>query len=85
MAKPAFIRTSQEAGKKVFVWTVNDKMAMFRLMSLGVDGIITDEPALARRVIAERAELSSLERLLIHTAVLLGKNLPQKKYRDESP
>jgi glycerophosphoryl diester phosphodiesterase len=85
MAKPAFIRTSQEAGKKVFVWTVNDKMAMFRLMSLGVDGIITDEPALARRVIAERAELSSLERLLIHTAVLFGKNLPQKKYRDESP
>jgi glycerophosphoryl diester phosphodiesterase len=52
MAKPAFIRTSQEAGKKVFVWTVNDKMSMFKLMSLGVDGIITDEPALARRVIA---------------------------------
>lgn len=85
MAKPAFIRTNQEAGKKVFVWTVNDKMTMFRLMSLGVDGIITDEPALARHVIAERANLSSLERLLIHTAVLLGKNLPQKNYRDDSP
>lgn len=85
MAKPAFIRTNQEAGKKVFVWTVNDKMDMFKMMSLGVDGIITDEPALARQVAVERAGLSSPERLLIQTAVLLGKDLPRKTYRDESP
>lgn len=85
MAKPAFIRTNQQAGKKVLVWTVNDRMAMFTMMSRGVDGIITDEPVLARRVIAERAALSSLERLLIHAAVLLGKKLPRKAYRDNSP
>lgn len=85
MASPAFIRTNQAAGKRVFVWTVNDKMSMFRMMSLGVDGIITDEPALARQVMAERSELNSVERLLIHTAVMLGKPLPQKKYRDQSP
>jgi glycerophosphoryl diester phosphodiesterase len=60
-------------------------MSMFRMMSLGVDGIITDEPALARQVMAERSELNSVERLLIHTAVMLGKPLPQKKYRDQSP
>jgi len=85
MATPAFIRTNQAAGKRVFVWTVNDKMSMFRMMSLGVDGIITDEPALARQVMAERSELNSVERLLIHTAVVLGKPLPRKKYRDQSP
>lgn len=85
MAKPAFIRSNQAAGKRVFVWTVNDKMSMFQMMSLGVDGIITDEPALARQVIAERSELNSVERLLIHTAVMLGKPLPQKAYRDNSP
>lgn len=85
MATPTFIRSNQEAGKRVFVWTVNDKMAMFRMMSLGVDGIITDEPALARQVMAERTELNSVERLLIHAAVMLGKPLPQKKYRDQSP
>jgi glycerophosphoryl diester phosphodiesterase len=60
-------------------------MDMFKMMSLGVDGIITDEPALARQVAVERAGLSSPERLLIQTAVLLGKDLPRKTYRDESP
>ncbi|MEJ2135915.1 MAG: glycerophosphodiester phosphodiesterase [Desulfofustis sp.] len=85
MASPTFIRTNQGAGKQVFVWTVNDKMSMFRMMSLGVDGIITDEPALARQVMAERSELNVVERLLIHTAVILGKPLPQKNYRDQSP
>ena len=85
MATPTFIRSNQAAGKRVLVWTVNDKMSMFRMMSLGVDGIITDEPALARQVMAERAELNSVERLLIHAAVMLGKSLPQKKYRDQSP
>ena len=85
MATPAFIRSNQAAGKRVFVWTVNDKMSMFRMMSLGVDGIITDEPALARQVMAERSELNSIERLLIHAAVILGKPLPKKKYRDQSP
>jgi glycerophosphoryl diester phosphodiesterase len=85
MATPTFIRSNQAAGKRVMVWTVNDKMSMFRMMSLGVDGIITDEPALARQVMAERSELNSVERLLIHAAVMLGKSLPQKKYRDQSP
>ena len=54
-------------------------------MSLGVDGIITDEPELARTVLAERAELSSVERLLLHTAIILGQPLPEKGYRDNSP
>lgn len=85
MATSAFIRSNQAAGKKVFVWTVNDKMSMFRMMSLGVDGIITDEPELARQVIAERSELNSVERLLVNTAVLLGKDLTKKTYRDQSP
>jgi glycerophosphoryl diester phosphodiesterase len=85
MATPAFIRSNQAAGKQVFVWTVNDRMSLFRMMSLGVDGIITDEPALARQVMAERAELGLVERLLVHTATLFGKSLPPKMYRDASP
>lgn len=31
-------------GKKVNVWTVNDKKTIDRLLGLGVDGIITDHP-----------------------------------------
>lgn len=85
MATPRFIRTAQSAGRQVYVWTVNDQVTMSRMMSLGVNGIITDEPEMARKVLAERAEMNSVERLLIHTAVVLGRPVPQRQYRDQSP
>ena len=85
MATSGFIRRTRAAGKQVFVWTVNDQVSMSRMMSLGIDGIITDEPELARNVLAERAEMSSIERLLTHTAVLVGRPVPQQTYRDDSP
>ncbi len=85
MATPRFISSAQSAGKQLFVWTVNDQVSMSRMMSLGVDGIITDEPEMARNVLAERTEMSSVERLLIHTAVLVGRPIPQNEYRDQSP
>jgi glycerophosphoryl diester phosphodiesterase len=58
---------------------------MFRMFSLGVNGIITDEPAMAREVLEERTDLSTAERLLVHTAVLFGRPVPPRLYRDESP
>jgi glycerophosphoryl diester phosphodiesterase len=58
---------------------------MSRVMSLGVNGIITDEPALAREVIGQRAEMGVMERLLVHTAVLFGRPVPARVYRDDSP
>jgi len=85
MATPGFIRRSHEQGKQVFAWTINDAVSLSRMMSLGVDGVITDEPALAREVIAERAGLNPAERLLMHTAVLFGRPEPPRVYRDESP
>lgn len=85
MATPRFIRRARSAGKQVFVWTVNDPVSMSRMMSLGVDGIITDEPEMARNVLADRSGLSSVERLLVHTAVLFGRPSPPRMYRDQSP
>jgi glycerophosphoryl diester phosphodiesterase len=82
---PGLIRRIQKAGKQVYVWTVNDRMSMSRMMSLGVDGIITDEPKLARQVLTERAELNFSERLLLHAAIFLGRPVPSKTYRDNSP
>ena len=85
MANAAFIRSTKSVNKEVLVWTVNDPVSMSQMISLGVDGIITDEPGLVRDVIAQRAELSSLERLLLHTAQLLGQPIPERQYRDQSP
>jgi len=85
MPSPGFVRRSHDQGKQVFVWTINDAVTMSRMMSLGVDGIITDEPALAREVISQRADLNPAERLLMHTAILFGRPEPQRRYRDDSP
>ena len=39
------------AGKRVFVWTVNEEDTMKKLISLNVDAILTNDPALCRSVI----------------------------------
>lgn len=85
MASPAFIRRAQAAGKPVHVWTINDALSMTGMLSRGVDGLITDEPALAREVLAEREDLGPTERLLLSAALLFGKPVPARTYRDNSP
>jgi glycerophosphoryl diester phosphodiesterase len=42
-------------GVQVHVWTVNERAEMLRLLDLGVDGIVSDFPALAAEVCAARA------------------------------
>lgn len=76
VATPAFIQATHRKQKQVFVWTVNDSIAMSVMISRGVDNIITDHPALARRVLAERASMSPVERLMLELAVLLGATPP---------
>ena len=84
-ANATFIRRAHNAGKSVFVWTVNDALSLSHWMSMGVDGIITDEPALARDILAQRAKLSAPERLLLSAALFFGKPEALKQYRDSSP
>jgi glycerophosphoryl diester phosphodiesterase len=84
IAKPAFIRRIQSTGKQVYVWTVNDQVAMSRMMTLGVDGLITDEPALAREVLSKNGGMNPVERLILHTAVLLNTSAPTQTYRAQS-
>ncbi len=72
LVKRRFVRGSHRAGKQVFAWTVNDVLGMSAMMDLGVDSIITDDPQLARDVLAHRAELNPVERLLAGLAVYFG-------------
>jgi glycerophosphoryl diester phosphodiesterase len=41
---PRFIAAARDRGLDVHVWTVNDAADMQRMIDLGVDGIITDNP-----------------------------------------
>ncbi len=48
------IRSAQRLGIAVHVWTIDTRRQMERLLDRGVDGIMTDKPALLREVLAER-------------------------------
>lgn len=72
-ANRAFIKHAHKQNRKVMVWTVNDPISMSAMMSKGVDGIITDKPALAATVRNERAELGVHERMMIQLASFIGK------------
>ncbi|MBL6971243.1 MAG: hypothetical protein ISR63_03885 [Desulfobacterales bacterium] len=71
-ASPAMINHAHKQRMKVYVWTVNDPVQMSVMMSRGVDGIITDEPALARQVMELRKQLSPLGRLFVWIASETG-------------
>ncbi len=72
LASRRFIRAAHRAGKQVYVWTVNDPIHMSRMIGRGVDGVITDDPALLNQVKERRAGLSSPERLLLEAAFWMG-------------
>lgn len=47
VVSPRFVRYAHEADVKVQVWTVDEEADMRRLLSWGVDGLISDRPDLA--------------------------------------
>lgn len=53
------VETAHAAGVRVVPWTVNDVRDMVALVDLGVDGLVTDEPALARVVADTRHVLAA--------------------------
>lgn len=50
VVSPEFVRAAHARGLLVQVWTVNEEPQMQRLLSWGVDGLISDRPDLALRV-----------------------------------
>jgi len=81
MADRSFIQTAHGRDKQVFAWTVNDPLMMSTMIGRGVDNLITDKPALARSVLEQRKEMSSVERLLVD----LGGTWSEAVEPDEEP
>lgn len=65
LATPRLLRSATQRGVDVHVWTVNRADVMAELMERGVNGLITDDPALAVRVNREMIGMSPPARLLL--------------------
>ncbi len=85
MATPGLVRSVHAAGKDIYVWTVNDPLQMSAMASMGVDGLITDRPAMANEVLRVRAEMGPAERLLLWLATAFGMSVDTQAMRDENP
>jgi len=72
-ASRRFIKQIHQRGRKVLVWTVNDPISISAMMSKGVDGIITDYPALAATIRKDRTRLGTHQRMMIQLASFIGK------------
>lgn len=53
MIDEQLVKREHRLGNQVNVWTVNEKDQIRELVSMGVDGVITDEPDTARQAVEE--------------------------------
>lgn len=74
LATPLFIQQAHSRNKNVAAWTVNDELMMAKMIRRGVDNLITDHPALAKQVIKQQQELTTVESLLFGLALFLAEN-----------
>ena len=64
-ATSKLMRKAHEKSLLVYAWTVNDVDGILDLMEIGIDGLITDDPALAFKAIKDIRRLSPMERLVL--------------------
>ena len=64
-ATPRLVRDVHRRERKVHVWTVNDLNNALKMIEMGVDNIITDEPMEIRSLLEEWNELSHIERIAL--------------------
>jgi glycerophosphoryl diester phosphodiesterase len=53
------------------VWTINDTVGMTKMFGMGVDALITDEPNIAAQLLAQRAGMDPVERMLVTAGLLV--------------
>jgi glycerophosphoryl diester phosphodiesterase len=83
LASGPLLRASRARGVEVHVWTLNTEAPMREAIERGVDGIITDDPGLVRRIAEEFMELSTAERLLLRLRRLVFDEAPTAREERE--
>ena len=51
-----FVARAHKRGLQVHLWTIDDADEMNRLLDLGVDGIMTDQPEVLKDVLQQRGQ-----------------------------
>ena len=63
--RPRAIAQAQGSRKAVYAWTVDKPAVIARMLSMGVDGLITNDPAGTRAIVAAYNQSSLAERLIL--------------------
>ncbi len=61
----SLLRRLRRRGKQLYVWTVNDPEEMILYLSMGIDAILTDDPARLHDLRDQYEDLSRAERILL--------------------
>ncbi|MDH3295801.1 MAG: glycerophosphodiester phosphodiesterase family protein [Acidimicrobiia bacterium] len=51
-----YVKRAHQVGLRVLVWTINEPEEMGRLLDIGVDGILTDNPTVLKSLLQERGQ-----------------------------
>ena len=68
----SFVTRAHRRGQQVYAWTVNSAEDLQRQFDLGIDGVITDQSALARQSLDEYLSRPRLERSVRRVRAWLG-------------
>jgi glycerophosphoryl diester phosphodiesterase len=72
-ATGAFVHEAHQHGQAVHVWTVDDPADMDQMIAVGVDVLITNEPAEALRHVREYEHMSPSQRSLLRVYAWLAR------------
>lgn len=50
----SFVNKAQKVGKQIYVWTVNSEERLEKVVGMGIDNVITDDPVMAKELIYEQ-------------------------------
>jgi glycerophosphoryl diester phosphodiesterase len=79
------VQRAEASGKDVYAWTVNDPTSIVRMLWLGVDGLITDDPARTRKVVENYNTLSVAERVVLALSNRVSITIEKEDLEDLRP